>query len=470
MSENARREGGFTLIEVVVAALILMISMLAVFTLIDASGRNTYRAEQSQVVINRAQAEMERIRQLTFTQVALTSAPTTSSTETDPRWRVSGSQYAIRRDGTQLRPMVTNGSSLQGGGTVSGGTLSPAPTAFTAGDVKGTIHRYVVWMNDTKCPESLCPGSQDLKRVIVSATLDNTAAGGQRTYQELQSDLVDPNATPVTNPVPPGSGDTGTFMTLWLTDTPCNHNSRQSLTGNHITHNTLGLCADGLSLDNDPGAPDLMDTDQPPLDPNYPADEQPIYDYSTDVEPLEGEEADAGLQERFGSVAGCNYSPGSGDVPASEKVHRWVSPRVPEGKQLTLDGDATLSLWSRTINGADHSGRLCVWLFIRRTNVGGEEVDQLLEDLDSGAGNLYFTEDDENWPANPWTEVDIDMRFPPTTVDSTSVLNAGDRLGVAVGVERGGTRPGDGLQMIYDHPSFDSRLAVETSSTLPVFP
>ena len=46
-------------------------------------------------------------------------------------------------------------------------------------------------------------------------------------------------------------------------------------------------------------------------------------------------------------------------------------------------------------------------------------------------------------------------------------LLPGERLGVAISVERSGTNPGDGLEFMYDHPSFDSRLQIKTSSVLP---
>ena len=48
-------------------------------------------------------------------------------------------------------------------------------------------------------------------------------------------------------------------------------------------------------------------------------------------------------------------------------------------------------------------------------------------------------------------------------------LPAGSRLGLAFAVERQGTSQGSGLQFVYDHPSFDSRLQVDTKSLLPVF-
>ncbi len=171
---------GFTMVEVVVAALLLMLGSLAILSVVDASTRNNYRAEQSQVVVNQLQSELERIKQLPFTEVALTTAPTSSTDPDDPAWRVSGGQFALERNGTDLRPLIVNGSAKVGGGTVAGGTISPSPTPFTSGDVAGTIRRYVVWVNDPRCPDAACPGAQDLKRIIVAATINETAPGGDR--------------------------------------------------------------------------------------------------------------------------------------------------------------------------------------------------------------------------------------------------------------------------------------------------
>ncbi|MDQ2676206.1 MAG: prepilin-type N-terminal cleavage/methylation domain-containing protein, partial [Actinomycetota bacterium] len=268
--EANRAQGGFTLIEVVIAIFLLMLGSLTVLSLVDASARNNYRVEQSQVVVNQLEAELERIKRLPFSEVALTGTPTGSADQDEPAWRVSGGQFALERDGTDLRPLVVNGSALEEGGTVSGGTLSAAPTPFQSGDIGGTIHRYVVWVNDTRCSDSVCPGSQDIKRVVVAATLDSTAPGGDRAYQELHTDLVDPDASPVADEVPEGDGAEGSFATFFLTDTPCNEAERQPLAGDHLTHNTLGSCSDGGESGDTQGAPDLLFTNPPRLDAAYP--------------------------------------------------------------------------------------------------------------------------------------------------------------------------------------------------------
>ena len=70
MIERARSEQGMTVVEVIVAAVIVVLGALAIFSLVAAGARNTYRAEGSQVVSDRLQQEMEAIKRLRYDQVA----------------------------------------------------------------------------------------------------------------------------------------------------------------------------------------------------------------------------------------------------------------------------------------------------------------------------------------------------------------------------------------------------------------
>jgi len=59
-------------------------------------------------------------------------------------------------------------------------------------------------------------------------------------------------------------------------------------------------------------------------------------------------------------------------------------------------------------------------------------------------------------------EITLPMQF-----EAGTRVFPGQRLGIAIQVERGGTNPGEALQFMYDHPSFDTRLEVRTSTPLP---
>jgi hypothetical protein len=507
-----------TIAEVMVAALILVAGSLAVLNLMTASAHNSYRDEQSQVVSNRLQSEMEQITQLPYDQIALTGVPSDSNDTTSPAWRIQGTNYAINQDGSNPRALVYNGSSLVGGGSLSGGVVSATPTTFASGDVHGTIYRYVVWENDSSCPDVTCPGSQDLKRVIVAIRLDGGPVGGAvRHYQELQTQLSNPATSPVNDPNPgpactggadcqPDGTCTGTNCTgggtsgpctgglgchtdgtctgtctyndkpwmYWLTDTTCDQSSRQPITADHLVHNTDGVCGTGLknssncgALGCTPGAPDLTTTSAPPL-----TGETPLFDYATDVEPSQNADQDKGLQMPPPSTNGClsslfqpltNIVTGAlqndGDATRMQTIHKWLSPPMGTGFNVALSGIGALNLWTQSINGASYSGKICVWLFERHLNVLGVPVDTPAVNLDGG-NVTYFTYAQNPWPTG-WTEIHIPLHF------SLSLnLGPNSRLGVAIQVEKAGTS-GGGMQFLYDEPSFDSRLQVNTSSALP---
>ena len=474
------------MVEVMIAALILTLGSLAVLDLVGVQAHNTYRAEESQVVSNRLQEEMEKIKDLPYSQIALSGLPADSSDTTDPRWRVSGTNFATSQSGSNSRALVYNGSSLVAGGTVSGGAVSPAPQSFSSGDVHGTIYRFVVWENDPSCPETACPGSQDLKRVIVAIRLDTTAVGGVRHYQELQSQISDPDAI-----APCVSGATGCNPSdpapvqpwlFFLTDTPCNNSTRQDITGDHKVHNTNGVCSAGMKTSDDctvtlgvtscpPGAPDLMFTSAPPL-----VGESPLYDYATDIEPPLNPDQDKGLQMPLPSSNGClsslfqpltNVSGaliGDPDANRMQQIHKWVSPQMGTGFNVTITPGGTLNLWTQTVNNQTYTGRICIWLFERHLNLFGVPVDTpvVFPANPSNLTYLAYQPAGGIWPQT-WTELHINLPFM-----ANLTLGPNSRLGLAIQVEKQGTS-GGGLQFMYDEPSFDSRLELKTSTSLLPF-
>ena len=474
-----RRQDGITMIETMIAALVLALGSLAVLQLLGTQARSTFQGEQSQVVSNRLQEEMEKIKQLPYNQIALTGLPTDTPDTSDPRWRVSGGNFSVTQDGSQLRALVYNGSALFAGGTVSGGAISPAPQSFTSGDVSGTIYRFVVWEDDPSCPATSCPGTQDLKRVIVAIRLNTTGPGGVRHYQELQSQIADPNATSGTNN---NGAVNSTPWTFFLTDTPggCTNTDRQVVAGDHLVHNTDGTCSAGvkdssncstvLGITSCPaGTPDLMVTHAPPL-----VDETPLFDYATDLEPAVNPDLDKGLQMPRPSSNGCLSSlfqplkNGQGqllpdpDATRMQTIHKWLSNPMGSGANVVLSGTGTLDLWSQTISAATYSGKICFWIFERHLDANGVPVDTPFANLDL-SNATYFTHTPLSgvWPAT-WSELHIPLRFNGAAIP----LGPNSQLGFALQVERQGTT-GGGLQFMYDEPSFDSRLVVDTTSQLP---
>lgn len=457
-----------TIVEVVVAGLILVAGALGVLGIVDAGTRNVFRAEQSQVVANLLQQEVEMLRQVPYDELALTSLPVHSSDPENPNSRIASTDFFYTgRNGTGLKPLVYNGG-VSEGETIKGGTVVPGPTSFQVGDLKGTVYRYVVW---DICPSSLCQDGRHLKRAVVAVRLDQTASGGTRRYQEIQGQFVDPEVEPAVLPEQDPGGSDAKSWTLLLTDTPCSAAKRLAPpAGDHLTHNTRGDCDDGLQAGSVPGAPDLLFWPEDSLE-----EKDLNYDYATDVEPQSG--TDEGLQllpgEDCGSAAGLALARGVATEPdphpdAFQKVHRWLSPPVPshEGSQdLLLTGDGILSLWTRTIGSAVYPGRICAWLFVRSQS-GSSAVDTFAVNLGPPL-SLHFSHFAQSWPSSGWTEISLPLRFGDAGEGGALQLLPGTRLGLALSV---GNDTASALQLRYDMPSFDSRIQLATTGAPPPGP
>jgi hypothetical protein len=142
------------------------------------------------------------------------------------------------------------------------------------------------------------------------------------------------------------------------------------------------------------------------------------------------------------------------------KAHKWLSPSIPTGfSDVVLDGNGELDLWTQTINGGVYGGKICAWFFVRT----GAGIDVPAVNLDLTGSPTYFTYSKSTWPNNGWSEIQIPLHFAQVTLPPSS------RLGLAIAIERQGTPSSSGLQFMYDHPSFDSRLEVDTHSLVPIF-
>ncbi len=240
-----RDERGMTIIEVVIAAMVIAMTAAATFGVLSSATKNTQRAKASQVALNRAQLELETLRSLENSKLAMTAAPNHSTNTLSPNYRVSNGTFALLRNPTpsQYANMVVNGGSKYGGGFITGGVVNPGPTPFTSGDVSGDVYRYVVWRDDASCPAATCPGTQDYKEIVVAVRLDTPGSqAGERGYVEVTSDFVDPTDTSVNDPIP-GSNGVVSGQQFYLSDTPCSstgNTERQEITADHLLHNTLG--------------------------------------------------------------------------------------------------------------------------------------------------------------------------------------------------------------------------------------
>ncbi len=454
-------EAGLTIIEVVVAALVLAMGAMATFGLLGAATKNTQRAKATQVALNRAQLEIETLRSLSNEQLALTATPGYISSPLNPNYRVSNNTFAtVREPPSAYEDMVVEGDELYGGGFVTGGIVNPGPVSFSSGDVSGKIYRYVVWRDDASCPPATCPGTQDYKEIVVAVKLDTPGnQSGERGYVEVTSDFVDPDDSALNDPIPGASGVV-TAQQFFLSDTPCAVSGltvRQAILGNHLLHNTRGTCASGLQTGKELGAPDALllggPPDPDPIDKNNPL----LYDYANDfyLEP----DTDKGVQIRRDDSPGCNYDPTGASNPESQ-IHRWVTDPMPF--DFKMSEQVTIELSTQSLKEAQHTGTLCVYLF-KRHETGEPPVatDTRLTDKETGEGFWEYTpEKNKDWPL-AWEVIRLPMLFN----EAPYTIPAGDRLGVALSVERANTDV-DAIPIMYDHPNYRTRIEVETTTPI----
>src|SRR5262245_63800310 len=174
-ARERRGEAGFTLIEVLIAVFVLTLALLAAFGILSAAVRNGQRAKQTQVALDTAQQQLEKLHSLSYEELAMTTAPAHSSNPLSPNHRVVNGSFAVQREPVgEYATMAIDGGSLYGGGSVEGGVVTPGPIKFESGDVTGKLYRYVVWRDDPTCKEStvtaedFCPGNQDYKQIVVA--------------------------------------------------------------------------------------------------------------------------------------------------------------------------------------------------------------------------------------------------------------------------------------------------------------
>jgi prepilin-type N-terminal cleavage/methylation domain-containing protein len=457
VSPPRQKEDGFTVIEVLVAILILAFGAMATFALLSAATRNAQRAEASQVALEFAEQELEFLRSMKNRELALTATPPPSSDPLSPNFRVIENRFAlVRQPVGNYQFLVVNDSPLYGPGKVEGGTVSPGPTPFTNGEVSGQVYRYIVWRNDEACDETQCPGKQDYKQIVVVVKLNPVPNQPAETgYVEVQSNFIDPVDNAEGDPLPGPGGSVVSAQQFFLSDTPCSPTGttvRQQTSANHRLHNTRGTCASGLQYGPAViGAPDALllgsPPDPTPTDPTDP----PLYQYSNDFY------AELGLQIVKDTTNGCHFDP-TGTTNPEAQTHRWVSD--PMAEDFVMNDKATLEFFTRTFPSTSYTGRLCVFLF-RRHEGGPSPADTFFQNAEGSTTYWTFTPDkNEPWPTE-WAGERLTMPFKA----STYTIPAGDRLGLALTVERNNTQ-GAAIPIIYDTPRYPSRLEVDTSTPI----
>jgi prepilin-type N-terminal cleavage/methylation domain-containing protein len=449
VTTRIRNQDGFSLVELLIAMALTAVGIAATLSVFGASGRTTVISQNTEVGAQQAQAELDRLSKLKYGELALTSTPSNSSNPKNPNYRVSGSNFDVRSGLTE--PLVTEAGE---GATAK---VDPGPSTFAVGQagstITGKIYRYVTW-RDENCPTNVCDGAQNTKRVIVAVSLDPTANSVQRNPLWFSTVIADPSAAPPGYTGTAGGNGSGTgsstsAQVFYLYDQPCADEdwddfSYVAPSGAHDTRSTAQTGPSGATnstCDNDDSSkqPDLMGTVPPPGNSST-----PIYEYSAD---LAGDYLGGLAMTRKGTSCRSSYSTSEAGAPANYKyaVHAWTTPEFEE--EFVLSGRATVSIWTETVGAVSGRGLMCATLIERRVS-GQVPTDTVL-------GSTSY--DVPAWPATPRR---LSFTF---AIPQPADIDAGRQLVLVLHLREESAQD---VALLYDHPSYQSLLEVETTSPL----
>jgi prepilin-type N-terminal cleavage/methylation domain-containing protein len=187
---HPRAERGMTMIETVIAIMLLAVAASGLLGAFDASRREASYSEKQTTGTAIADEELQRITSQPWKKIALKSGTWTanSSSPTDPTSYLSAGPcdepdtlpahspcYQYDWTGTAKEPLVTSSSEYDE-------TADPYPfetlTPGKATRISGNVYRYITWVDDSKCKTQTktCGNSGNYKRITVAVVVTGLKA------------------------------------------------------------------------------------------------------------------------------------------------------------------------------------------------------------------------------------------------------------------------------------------------------
>jgi hypothetical protein len=457
LRQRLAAEHGFGILEVVIAAAVLLAFIGAAFSLLIDAQKRTAGAERHEAAISLAQGEVERLRQFGYADLGLTvnptgATPSAGSNPDNPAEYVSGGNFLVRsnfRDRSSDEPPGVPATGEPFVAPLPAG-VTPAPTRMNSSGYLYDVHRYVTWV-DLTCVvggTDRCAGPRDGKRIVVAvrpAAEQQMAAGATKPVW-VTTVVTDPNAVAAgaTPPTPPAD-PTATAQNFYLYDTRCDQSVRVPPAAGHDARDT-GQSLDCLNTND--LRPDLMGTARAP------GTEIVMHNYSQDY-PFARTDGSAApglaLLPPLAMSPTCPTSYGVATAAEDKhRVHRWLSQKMPA--TFTSTTQSAMAVWTRTVDALAGEATLCVAM--HKVNGSGSVV---------GGALATATQRLSVWPV---VATQIQFKFAHAgTPPATFSLAANERILLTLSLANT-SLPG-GVELLYDHPTYDTVLSVGTTTPLP---
>jgi prepilin-type N-terminal cleavage/methylation domain-containing protein len=147
---------GMSIVEVMVAALVLAIGVLATMNVVLGSRDLTTTSEKLEAATHVAEKELEALQSLRWTAQAHTATPASGP-----------APYTVSSNVFQW-PTGATGAAVV---LPSTGAVPNTATSWSDGRLNGSVYRFVTWVDD-----ACCTGTENYKRLTVIVTINGRPA------------------------------------------------------------------------------------------------------------------------------------------------------------------------------------------------------------------------------------------------------------------------------------------------------
>lgn len=183
-------EDGFTLVELLVAILLLTVGLLGLIGAFDSARKLNLLSERRTSMAHRAQLEIERLQAIPYSELAMSSAPTHSSSITNPDYYVKEgtTKYQYGEKETEVESLITSGGKISREPTGRKCSKEVGACEWSDGEVSGNVYDFVTWYSE---PKGLCTKEEKPcpKRITVVVTA-NVPSGNHEPHAVRVSTLV----------------------------------------------------------------------------------------------------------------------------------------------------------------------------------------------------------------------------------------------------------------------------------------
>jgi prepilin-type N-terminal cleavage/methylation domain-containing protein len=201
-----RSSDGFTMVEVLVAILVLAVAILGLAGAFDSSRRLTALSERRTAMSDRAQQEIERLQTYPYSELAMISKPTHSAEKNNPGYYVNGSNYAWNAENSSQEEQLVRSSkevdcnvkAETGCGLIAaspGGrdcTSTAGACEWSDGLAKGSVYDFVTWHSDGHC--GACKASENYKRITVVVTVKVPGGNHETPPLRVSTLVIEPSS------------------------------------------------------------------------------------------------------------------------------------------------------------------------------------------------------------------------------------------------------------------------------------